>query len=272
MLAAKRQCTNAMYLNSARFQSLLLSDQRFDHIVALNFAKECNFNMDNSFSFQTPHSLFEYWVKLNRFITKNHSLDSNVITELFDILMKTNAHKVKISTNLYKLANSFDYCSETTFRCLVSRCDIFGIDGALLYLACCTSGTNTHQIFGQCADLTFQDKNCYFLFNEIIPGRQNILARIVQKNDINFLQKLLEYIPIVELDFVISFDCPWISLEQLIQTEIPKCHIQIHAIVKCARDLFECYRMERQDFILKEYSFLSKDICNLINQFGERPH
>jgi hypothetical protein len=102
----------------------------------------------------------------------------------------------------------------------------------------------------------------------ILQGTQNgntYLVRILNRDLILPFQKLLQFLPIVEID--LFFNLKWNSMETLMMSK--SAHFQ--ELGRTARQIMEEYRMYRQMFIFEHLDGLPSEICFIINEFGKRP-
>jgi hypothetical protein len=269
MSKRRKITTNQIQLNSAIFQSLLFGDLVQNYDEALKFAIQCDYNLDNSCLYGAEKQnenrcVLEAWTSLNRFISTQYSLNDKTMQALFDILLKTNAHCALNIPNLFLAAQKFNYVSEVTFQCLLTRPDLFDV-GYVLYTIASWKSTNMNNIFMKCLQISTTHVNAYEVLNQLHD--KNILILIVNSNLMECLQKLLECVPVLEIDWFSGFQ--WISIEEINLQRSSK--IEFRAMLRCVREMVEMYRGDRATYVIEFLNSLSKDICNIINDFGKRP-
>ena len=289
---SKRQCLNAIRLNTAHFQALLFGNAKICHEEALIFAKKCKFQLDNSCLLNDGSlSALEGWVKLSRFVKLNKvnqpevRLEDSVIEELLHILITTNAPPVK---NAFALLKLYGAVHIHTIRLILQYPDKFAIDGAVNILLRWPNLGKLHlKLFQQCINLNMNDSLVYENLNNVFcfnGYHTNPLWGAVIQKDVDVLHTIFNCIPILELDFFL-FDCgrhklknflfgQWISLEKIVLVEfsINDHNISMDAVVSCARQLYEEYREQRAKYIKDEFLIFPLAVCNIVNEFGKRPN
>ena len=119
-------------------------------------------------------------------------------------------------------------------------------------------------------DLTLIDPRAYMVLNQMDITLSNPLYNAVVLGLVQHVQILLECVPIVDLD-VYSFPRHrWRSAEEWVQ-DMKTPDGSIAAMVRCAREGLETYRVERTDNVTKHCD-LPLAVCNIINAYGARPN
>lgn len=294
LVSVEQPVHKQLVMNSAQFQGLLFSG---DCELALQWAQKCNLVLDSSRLYGVDRqnsggTVFEAWAKISGKVA--------TIEGLFNVLLKTNAHKAPelVGKDMYLAAFSGDLIQIANLECLLSRPDLFPIDTeglCALNLASRLSSSSdpdwvTRIILGL-VRLTAKHQDCYDLFNKmgVFNGEMsNPLRSMINRSNSEALGALLTYIPFVDLDIftLANTECErckqqgscsehrWFSAEEwweLKKDEAPVAGWQIRA----ARGDLEEYRWQRDQRVHQMWAEnmlpLMPSVCDIICAFGARP-
>lgn len=282
-----------LVMNSAHFQGLLFSG---DCEMALQWAQKCSSALDSSRLYGVDRqnsggTVFEAWARISGKVS--------TIEALFNVLLKTNAHKAPelVGKDMYLAAFSGDLIQIANLECLLSRPDLFPIDSeglCALNLASRLSSSSdpdwvTRIILGL-VRLTAKHPDCYSLFNRmgVFNGElSNPLRSMINRSNSEALGALLAYIPLVDLDvFTLPMaECSncaehrctehrWFSAEEW--WELKKDEATVAGwMIRAARNDLEDYRRRRdlqvQQMWQENMLPLMPTVCGIINAYGSRP-
>jgi hypothetical protein len=253
-------------LNTAYFQSLLLSGDVNNCETAISFAKTCNYDLDNSQLFgclekDMQQSMLEIWISISPLIAKE------MIQALFDILIRTNADKAKNLPDLFVFANNMSRrIYPTIFYCILTCEHLFQKSKIVKII----SSWSPKTIESFCLLFVLVESFCdieetYHILNHMYADGNPCLAQILNLSFIIPFQKLLQFIPIIELD--LYYDKQWHLFETMSITN--SAHVQ--AVGRAGRVIMEQYRIDRETLLCEIFASMPKEMSFLINEFGKRP-
>lgn len=285
--------SNFVRLNSAVFQSFLFADNKVDYCEALKFAASCDNQLDNSKLYGTGNN--SDLSVIRAFATMHHShkapkqqrLSDHDINELFDIILRTGGAMKLTKENVYHLADNST--PRAVFECFLDHHEIFGLEGALENASWWDfngSDINSCRIFTKCIQLTCSDANAYQLFNNVTSSSVGSPLWIaIAQNNIYSVQKILERVPLVELDLFVACDrcsfcakneqcsfSEWTFVEDAVSSfaNLHTANAQVRALAFAAREILEDYRKQRE-LELQSIMLLPPNLVDIINTYGTRP-
>ncbi len=282
MLTKRQKNTDAnVCLNSAIFQGLLVKGIANNFQKALEFAKNCNYALDNSRLYGVENSVaksvFELFLSNDKLLTT----ETSIATRLLDVLLKTNAHHGLNGKSVYELVFQPRMVIRSIIKWLLDHSDVFGMDSFpspinVLTLLRITNAFdaedyNVKRLY-KVIGLILQYPDPYTILNrlEIFQGVSeptNALRNAITFGSFLYVKSLLQFIPYVDLDV---FGSNWQSAEYWFMLFKQDYSTLIKALLHTAREILEEYRTARALYVTSSNMF-PLVVCQVINEYGARP-